>query len=203
MNHFVLLGFIVTFVCVEWYEEIHKLRTELQAKDAQLEAKKLEVMESDLYRQLNHRLQSLEAERDQYYAKLLEVTQLNSGLKIYKKQAQMEIDELQRNLEMDRQKLHNVEWELRYSKEEVDKLRVDNSEANRRINELRYKIENDPRNGCKCICTTFEAFGFCTHAIYRMATYAVRKFIGSNLILNALDFVFGLLEPQSYRLQIE
>ena len=203
MNQFVLLAFIVSFLYVEQYDEIYRLATELdtrtsqlQDKSAQLEAKKL--MESELYSQLNERLQSLEAERDQLYEQLLEASQINRQCKTYKSQAEREIYELKRNLEMDREKLHTTERELRYANEQVDKLRVENSEGNRKIDRLEDKIRNDPRNRCNCICSSFDAFMFCTHAIYRMATY-----ISSNFLLPALEYAFDLLKLHAHHLQIE
>lgn len=210
MNQFVLFAFIVSFLYVEQYDEIYRLATELdtrtsqlQDKSAQLEAKKLKIIESELYSQLNERLQSLEAERDQLYEQLLEASQKNSQCKTYKSQAEREIYELKRNLEMDREKLRTTERELRYANEQVDKLRVENSEANRKINSLEDKIRNDPRNWCDCICSSFDAFRFCTHAIYRMATYFLRQYFGSSLLLTALDYAFDLLKPHAHRLQIE
>lgn len=210
MNQFVLFAFIISFLYVEQYDEIYRLTTELDArtsqlqdKSAQLEAKKLKIMESELYSQLNEQLQSLEAERDRLYAQLLEASQMNSQCKVYKSQAEREIYELRRNLDMEREKLHTTEQELRYANEQVEKLRIENSKANRRINRLEDEIRNDPRNWCDCICSDFDKFRYCTHAIYRMATYVLRQFIGSNLLLKALDYAFDLLKPHVHRLQIE
>ena len=106
MNHFVLFAFIVSFVYVEQYDEIYRLTAELQDRNAQLGAQHLDIMHSKLYRQVNNQLQSVEAERDQLYAKLLE---MSSDLKMYKNQAEREIYELRRNLEMEREKLYATE----------------------------------------------------------------------------------------------
>ena len=75
MNHFALFAFIVSFLYVEQYDQIYRLTTELDTRNSQLEAKKLEIMESKLYSQMDDRLQSLEAECDQLYAQLLEASQ--------------------------------------------------------------------------------------------------------------------------------
>ena len=203
MNHFVLFAFMVSFLYVEQYEHIYRLTTELDTITSQLEAKKLEIMESELYSQMNDRLQSLEAKRDQLYAQLLEASQVNSGLRTYINQAEREMNELRRNLEMEHEKFRRTERELRYANEQLDKLRVENSEANRKISRLEDKIRNDPRNWCDCICSSFDAFRFCTHAIYRMATYFLRQYVGSSLLLTALDYAFDLLKPHTHRLQIE
>lgn len=160
-------------------------------------------MESELYSQMNDRLQSVEAKRNQLYAQLLEESHVNSELRNYKNHAEREIYELRRNLETERDRLRTAERELRYANEQVDRLRDKNSEANRRINQLEDKIRNDPRNGCKCICSSSEAFRYCTYSIYRMATYFLRPYIGSSLLLTTLDSAFDLLEPHSHYLQIE
>ena len=203
MNHFVLFALIVSLLYVEQYDQIYRLTTELDTRTSQLKAKKLEIMESKLYSQMNERLQSLEAERDQLYAQLLETSQVNSRLRTYINQAEREIYELRRNLEMERDKLRTAERELRYANEQLDKLRVENSEAKRKIDRLEDKIRNDPRNWCDCICSSFDAFRFCTYAIYRMATYFLRQYVGSSLLLTALDYAFDLLKPHAHRLQIE
>ena len=203
MNHFLLFTFVVAFICVEHHDKIYRLTTELQSKIAQLEAKKLKIMESELYRRMNDQVQSLESERDQLYAQLLEASQVTSGLRTYKSEAEKEMYKLRRNLEMEQEKLHTAERELRYANEQVDKLRVENSEANRKIDRLEDKIRNDPRNWCTCICSSFDAFRFCTYVIYRMATYFLREYVGSSLLLTALDFAFDLLKPHAHHLQIE
>ena len=201
-NQFILFAFIVVLY-VEQYDEIYRLTIDLQDKNAQLEAKKLKIMESELYSQMSNKLWSVKAEYDQVSAKLLEVSQINNQCKIYKNQAEREVYELQRNLEMDREKLSVAEWKLRYAKEQVDKLRVENYEANRLVGELKHKIKNDPRNGCRCLCNPIEVFGYCTRGLYRLATFGVRLFIGSNPILDTMDSIVDLLDPQDRYIAIE
>ena len=116
---------------------------------------------------------SLEADRDQVYAEFSKVS-------AEKYQAEREIYQLKRSLEMEREKLRTTERDLSRARAEMERL-----------------------NRCTCLCSSFEAFGFCTRGLYRMATYYIRKFVGSNLLLTALDYVFDLLEPQSHRLLIE
>ena len=168
--HFVLFALIAFFVCVEQYNEIYRLSDELKAQN-------LDIKQSRLFQQMKHQMQSLEADRDDIYAELLAVSR---NLKMYKNQAEREIYELKRTIEMEREKLRKVEQKLSYAKAEMERL-----------------------NGCTCICNPFQAFGFCTRALYRMATFFLRRYIGSNLLLKALDYVFDLLEPQAQHLQIE
>ena len=156
--HFMLLAVVAGLVCNEYY------------RNMQLEAQNIDITESKLYQQMK---KSLEAERDQLYAELLKV---NTD----KYQAEREIYQLKRSIEMEREKLRTSERDLSHARAEMERL-----------------------NGCTCLCSNFEAFGFCTRGLYRMATYYIRKFVGSNLLLTALDYVFDLLEPQSHYLLIE
>jgi hypothetical protein len=134
----------------------------------------IDITESKIYRQMKNRMQ---AERDQLYSELLEAS---TDLTIYKNQAEREIYQLKRTVETEREKVRTAEQALSRARAEMERL-----------------------NGCKCLCNNFEVFRFCTHSLYRMATYALRRFVGSNLLLTALDYVFDQLEPQARYLQIE
>ncbi len=170
MHYFVLIfAAVVMFVYVE--KKIDPLVAELQGRNTH------DVTESKIYRQMKFRMQSLEAERNQLYDELLKVS---TDLKMYQNQAEIEINQLKRTVEKEREKSRTAEQKLSHARAEIDRL-----------------------NRCTCLCSSFEEFGYCTRGLYRMATYYIRKFVGSNLLLSALDYVFDLLKPQAHHLQIE
>ena len=116
---------------------------------------------------------SLETELNQAYAELSKVS-------TDKNHAEREIYQLKRSIEMAHEKLRTAERDLSRARAEMERL-----------------------NRCTCLCSSFDGFKFCTRGLYRMATYYIRQFVGSNLLLTALDYVFDLLEPQAHYLLIE
>ena len=198
---------VIVYICIEHYYEKKRLSDELEIKSSELalktlalEKKNLSMMESDLYRQLSDRVHSLETERDRLHQQLLEEKETNGDLKRERMETEWKIRDLSNNLEREKKTVQIIQRELSNSQRQVDQLRGENDRAKRRIHELEYERDHDPRNGCKCLCSRFDTARFCTSEVYGLVTHFVRRIPGSSIVLGVLDHIFEWIEPEVHRI---
>ena len=142
-----------------------------------------------------------EAEIDSLSARLSEVSELNIKLTKEKSDAEWKSFTLENDVKTERRNVQSLKSELSSSRKEVEQLRQEKSRADRQIDKLQYKIDNDPRNGCKCLCSDFDAARFCGANLYWMLTHYARLLPFSNFVLGLLDQLVTWIEPNVYLLE--
>ena len=142
-----------------------------------------------------------EAEIDSLNTRLSEVSELNIKLTKEKRDAEWKSFTLENDVKTERRNVQSLKSELSSSRKEVEHLRQEKSRADRRIDQLQYKIDHDPRNGCKCLCSDFDAARFCGANLYWMLTHYVRLLPFSNFVLGLLDKLVSYIEPNVHLLE--
>lgn len=204
----VSLFVLVCMIFIEQYVENENLRSELNNVSSQLrdktialEAKRLEVMESDLFNELGEQVNSLKVDRDDLRESELKLNSMNDDLNNKLNLCEWKIEDLGTRLEDERRSVRSLQSELSQTKKHVDQLRNENDLAKRKIDHLEQEIRNDPRNGCACLCSDFDMARFCIAKTYRVATYLVRKLPGSSFILGLIDKLIEWIEPEVHLLE--
>ena len=199
---------LVCVIFIELYVKNEDLRSELNNVSAQLrdktialEAKRLEVMESDLFNELSEQVSSLKVDRDDLRESELKLNSVNDDLNNKLNLCEWKIEDLGTRLEDERRDVRSLQSELSQTKKHVDQLRNENDNAKRKIDHLEYKIRNDPRNGCACLCSDFDMARFCITKVYYVATYLVRHIPGSSFILGLTDKLMEWIEPEVHLLE--